>query len=157
MQLRMRAGCQGTSHVIRGWAFTFLPSYLTPRKGAGLEIESIVKSQCFNQPCLSNETSIEPQKRELQGWWTHRNLGRMVNLERAWRLQVISSCLVLHISPTWLFLSCFPLCVCVLVTRLCPTLHDPMDLTPPGSPVHRILQARILEWVAISSSRDILL
>ena len=34
----------------------------------------------------------------------------------------------------------------------CPTLRDPMDCSPPGSSVHGILQARILEWVAISSS-----
>ena len=34
----------------------------------------------------------------------------------------------------------------------CPTLCDPIDSSPPGSPVPRILQARTLEWVAISSS-----
>ena len=34
----------------------------------------------------------------------------------------------------------------------CPTLCDPMDSSPPGSPVPGILQARILEWVAISFS-----
>ena len=34
----------------------------------------------------------------------------------------------------------------------CPTLCDPMDCSPPGSPVPGILQARILEWVAISFS-----
>ena len=34
----------------------------------------------------------------------------------------------------------------------CPTLWDPIDGSPPGSPVPGILQARILEWVAISSS-----
>ena len=34
----------------------------------------------------------------------------------------------------------------------CPTLCDPMDSSPPGSSVHRILEARILEWVAISFS-----
>ena len=38
-------------------------------------------------------------------------------------------------------------------TQLCPTLCDPMDSSPPGPSVHRILQARILEWVAISYSR----
>ena len=38
--------------------------------------------------------------------------------------------------------------VCMLI-RVC----DPMDCSPPGSSVHEILQARILEWVAISSSR----
>ena len=35
----------------------------------------------------------------------------------------------------------------------CPALFDPMDSSPPGSSVHGILQARILEWVAIPSSR----
>ena len=34
----------------------------------------------------------------------------------------------------------------------CPTLCDPMDRSPPGSSVLGILQARILEWVAMSSS-----
>ena len=39
------------------------------------------------------------------------------------------------------------------VTKSCPTLGGPVDHSPPGSSVHGILQARILEWVAISSSR----
>ena len=38
---------------------------------------------------------------------------------------------------------------CSKLLRLCPTLWDPMDHSPPDSSVHRILQARILEWVAI--------
>ena len=37
--------------------------------------------------------------------------------------------------------------------RSCPTLCDPMDCSLPGSPVHGIFQARVLEWVAISSSK----
>ena len=37
----------------------------------------------------------------------------------------------------------------------CPTLSDPIDGSPPGSPVAGILQARNLEWVAISFSRGI--
>ena len=36
-----------------------------------------------------------------------------------------------------------------------PTFCDPMDCSPPGSSVHRISQARILEWVAMPSSRDL--
>ena len=40
----------------------------------------------------------------------------------------------------------------MLVTQSCPTLCDPMDCSPPGSSVLGILQARILEWVAISFS-----
>ena len=38
----------------------------------------------------------------------------------------------------------------------CPTLCDSMGCSPPGSSVHGILQARILEWVAIPFSRDLL-
>ena len=41
----------------------------------------------------------------------------------------------------------------VLVTQSCPILRDPMDCSWPGSTVHGILQARILEWIAISFSR----
>ena len=37
-----------------------------------------------------------------------------------------------------------------VVAQLCPTLCDPADCSPPGSSVNGILQARILEWVAIS-------
>ena len=36
--------------------------------------------------------------------------------------------------------------------QLCPTLCNPIDGSPPGSPFPGILQARTLEWVAISSS-----
>ena len=39
------------------------------------------------------------------------------------------------------------------VTQLYPTLCDPVDCSPPGSSIHGILQARILEWVAISFSK----
>ena len=41
----------------------------------------------------------------------------------------------------------------VLVTQSCLTLWDPTDSNPPGSSVHGTLQARTLEWVAISTSR----
>ena len=55
---------------------------------------------------------------------------------------------------------CWAVCVCVCVymracsiAQLYPTLCNPMDCGPPGSSVHGIFQARILEWVAISYSR----
>ena len=38
------------------------------------------------------------------------------------------------------------------VTQLCPTLRDPMDCSPPGSSVHGIFQAKVLEWGAIAFS-----
>ena len=50
---------------------------------------------------------------------------------------------------------CVCVCVCVCVcTQLCPTLCDPMDCNLPDSSVHGIFQARLLEWVAISSPGD---
>ena len=45
-------------------------------------------------------------------------------------------------------------CSYCLVTKSCPTLYNPMDCSPPDSFVHGIFQARILEWVAISFSRE---
>ena len=46
------------------------------------------------------------------------------------------------------FIFCF-----LLVAQWCQTLCDPLDCSPPGSSVHGILQARIMEWVAMPSSR----
>ena len=55
------------------------------------------------------------------------------------------------------YLSCIlvsgALPVCAKVLQLCPTLCDPMGCSLPGSSVHGIFQARILEWVAMPSSR----
>ena len=41
----------------------------------------------------------------------------------------------------------------MLCPQWCPTVWDPMVCSPPGSSLHGILQVRLLEWVAISSSR----
>ena len=51
-------------------------------------------------------------------------------------------------------MSLLDICCCLVATS-CPTLCDPVDCSPPDSSVHGILQARILEWVAISFSRDL--
>ena len=42
------------------------------------------------------------------------------------------------------------------VAQSCPTLHDPMDCSLPGSSFHRIFQARVLEWGAIALSTKLL-
>ena len=47
---------------------------------------------------------------------------------------------------------CIYVCCCCLLAKLCLTLCDPMDHSPPGSSVHEISQSRIVEWVAISFS-----
>ena len=46
-----------------------------------------------------------------------------------------------------------PVCMHAKSLQSCLTLCDPMDCSLPGSSVQEIFQARILEWVAISSSR----
>ena len=43
------------------------------------------------------------------------------------------------------------------VAQLCPTLSDPMDCSLPGSSVHGIFQARVLEWGAIAFSSRVVL
>ena len=54
------------------------------------------------------------------------------------------------------FLGSIPtLCVRAKSLQSCPILCDPMDCTTPGASIHRVLQARILEWVAMPSSRDL--
>ena len=40
------------------------------------------------------------------------------------------------------------------VAQSCPTLSDPMDCSPPGSSIHGIFQARVLEWGAIAFSEE---
>ena len=67
----------------------------------------------------------------------------------------------------WLYPMCYTICPCDLLLNLpgfaaataaakslqsCPILCDPIDGSPPGSPVLGILQAKTLEWVAISFS-----
>ena len=48
---------------------------------------------------------------------------------------------------------CVCVCVCAKLLQVCPTLCNPVDLSPPASSVRGILQARIREWVAVPSSK----
>ena len=75
--------------------------------------------------------------------WKERDLG---GLSSSLRTSVLSD-----EGPT--FMTSFNLKVKVSVAQSCPTLCDPTDCSPPGSSVCGILQARILEGVAISCSR----
>ena len=54
-----------------------------------------------------------------------------------------------HVMPS----VCVCVCVCVQLLQSYPALGDAMDCSLPGSFVPRILQARLLEWIAIPSSR----
>ena len=53
---------------------------------------------------------------------------------------------------SYLIFKAFPAAATAKSLQSCPTLCDPRDGSPPGSPVSGILQARTLEWVAISFS-----
>ena len=55
-------------------------------------------------------------------------------------------------NRTYFFLPSAAAAAAANLLQSCPTLCDPIDGSPPGSPVPGILQARILEWVAISFS-----
>ena len=69
---------------------------------------------------------------------------RMVTFNQwAWNYQVSISEAICHIVPSVPFAK---------LLQSCPTLCDPIDSSPPGSTVPGILQARTLEWVAISFS-----
>ena len=56
-------------------------------------------------------------------------------------------------SNSFSFTPFSPYAICVLGAQSCPTLCNPRHCSPPGSSVHGILQARVLEWVAIPFSR----
>ena len=96
-----------------------------------------------------------------KGMATHSSIlaWRIPRTEAAEGLQSMGSQRVGHDWATELNWSnglerlCYLLFVHAKSFQSCPTLHYPKDCNPPGSSVHGILQARILEWVAIPSSR----
>ena len=67
-------------------------------------------------------------------------------------LHLPMSLFVCEVHPRW---ETFWTCVHAKSRQLCPTLCDPMDCRPLGSSVRGIFQAGILEWVVVSSSRNL--
>ena len=71
-----------------------------------------------------------------------------------WNLIWFVFCVISYKSSQWLFI--FPAAATAAKSlQSCPTLCNPIDGSPPGSPVPGILQARTLEWIAISFSKFI--
>jgi len=58
-------------------------------------------------------------------------------------------------SIAFFFFFIYRMCMCAKSLQSSPTLYNPIDCSPPGSSDHETLQARILEWIAITSSRGI--
>ena len=75
-------------------------------------------------------------------------LGKMVTVEKICLYQFF----LLYKSRVPIFGTVFPNTATAKSLQSCPTLCDPIDGSPLGSPVPGILQARTLEWVAISFS-----
>ena len=75
-----------------------------------------------------------------EGYLRHFNFIGVASLSN-----IILSCLYCPLIP-------LPAAAATKLLQSCPTLSDPIDGSPPGSPVPGILQARTLEWVAISFS-----
>ena len=84
----------------------------------------------------------------LQAKWVHPVLPQNGTHTPGWCPQLVPTAIPCH----WLW-TLLQGSVLLLVAQSCPALCDPMDCSPPGSSVHGTLQARILEWVAMPSSR----
>ena len=66
---------------------------------------------------------------------------------------LLSKALIQLSANEWGYTCSLCTCTCAKSLQSCPVLCDPVDYSSPGSSVHGILQARILNWVAMLSSR----
>ena len=97
------------------------------------------------------------QREQVTGSVYHSGLEAelALNLESPWQLcsgSDFPQCTLLLPCTTFKFKSLSTTSAAAKSLQSCPTLCDPIDGSPPGSPVPGILQARTLEWVAISFS-----
>ena len=81
-------------------------------------------------------------------------LGRkvMTNLDSKLKSRDITLSTRVHLAKAMIFPAVMDGCAAAKVLQSCPTLCDLMNCSPPGSSIHGIFQARILEWVTITSS-----
>jgi len=132
------------------WRYSQKASTCNPRKEASgkttlLTLRSLTSNlqsrEELNFCCLSHSVCGI-------SWWP---LDRLISYVTANIFRFLSLSVCLSLSH-YIYM-----CVCVKwseVAQSCPTLCDPVDCSPPGSSTHGILQARILEWVAISFFRE---
>ena len=77
----------------------------------------------------------------------------IINKTTAWRV-CVCVCVFMLAFTSNLHVIQFIYCDEIVSTQSCPTLCNPMNYIPQGSTVHRIFQAKIPEWVAISFYKD---
>ena len=96
---------------------------------------------------ISKQGMLEPSSHYSHpGWWALRGL----SMEKSRTLPQIAEVHIKGMTSVSPDLCIFPY---MFVSKLCPTLCNPMKCSPPGFSVHGISQARILEWVVIFFSR----
>ena len=97
----------------------------------------------FHQPCVMVLISLPPQQCLSFSSGSRYPSGCEVDSHCGFDLYFSNDCM----------LGLFSCAACAKLLQSCPTLWDPMNCRPPDSSVHGILQVRILEWVAMPSSR----
>ena len=162
--LRLCASNAGGVGLIPGWGAKLSHTVRCGKKKQNKKNWGWSKNQ-------SRETSLEV----LDAVWGSRSKSVILSLSSKetifsalyWSIVDLQSCVSLGYIAKWFsyiyiytyicicifFAGAFSLIVKVKVAQLCPTLCYPMYYSPPGSSIHGTLQARILEWVAISFSR----
>ena len=140
-------GHHGDAHVLRNWTSLLSKSHLAG-KGDLWQITSKKKRNKNKSKQTNKSTSLQKITRN---WALQTAL---------WGLSLVFLQSRLRWTPNesdcyldYTFVRDFEAMSYAKSLHLCPTLCDPMDCSLPGYPVHEITQARILEWVAISSSR----
>ena len=110
------------------------------------------------QPCFNKQVPVRVCEHTCvfkmgQGFWFYLILSPgsfflfSFDLFLYWRMIALQNFVVFCQTSTWISRA-----AAAKSLQSCPTLYDPIDGSPPGSPVPGILQARTLEWVAISFS-----
>ena len=136
-------------------------------KSLGTGLNSRMKGKQQKEKRKANELEdrikeITPIWRGKNGWKNKHSLRGLCDYKKISNICVIRTQEGMikegrkkHWKKRWLSIALkgfVNLCVCVCVCvncQSCSTLWDPMDCSPPSSSIHGILQARILEWVAL--------
>ena len=124
-------------------------------KAVGTHITGVnASSHSCHQLILQDETTIESQ---LEVRVTNAWAAQQQSQKKQWERWVVPVKNTIHCSDFFIRVEKIHPSVSgtlpFLFTQSCPALCNTMDCSPPGSCVHEISKARILEWVAISSSR----
>ena len=104
-------------------------------------VQSLSHRSCSD--CIRNGVSVPQCKWRKSIWYWEGKMSHGIG-----KPCCLLSMMIVNLSPYM-----FPAAAAAKSLQSCPTLCDPIDRNPPGSPVPGILQARTLEWVAISFSK----